>query len=188
MAPKLTLLQLTMKTMTVKAGLEVGTRPRPTSWPTAPFRGRATTLRKHFWGQFHQHFTSSFYECRSQKHVKDWRIDCIFCSFVICKLKSFSWNVDEIDTRSTFLLRLATIGRWNRIQGLISPTFYMLLLHEQIPKTQKIQLGHQSFLHFCDLCLKKLCVNKMLMKLTQGVSFIISIPAAFEPIIFCQKL
>ncbi len=34
--------------------------------------------------QFHQHFTSNFYECRSQKRKKDWHLDCISCSFGIC--------------------------------------------------------------------------------------------------------
>jgi len=35
-------------------------------------------------GQFLQHFTSSSYECWSQKRKKDWRLDCISCTFGIC--------------------------------------------------------------------------------------------------------
>jgi hypothetical protein len=41
---------------------------------------------------------------------------------------------------------------WNWHLGSKSPTFNTQLLQTQIPKVQKIQSSHQSFLHFCDLC------------------------------------
>jgi len=50
--------------------------------------------------QFHQCFTSSFYQPRSIKYKKDWLLDCIFCTFGICACKSCSQNIDEIDPRS----------------------------------------------------------------------------------------
>jgi len=53
---------------------------------------------RNIFGQFHQHFTSSFYACRFQKHKKDWWLDCIFCTFRICSCKSWTLNTDEIDT------------------------------------------------------------------------------------------
>jgi len=59
-------------------------------------------------GQFHQHSTSSFYMRRSQKRKKDWQLDCLFCAFRICKRKSFSYNVDEIDTMWQNIVRKST--------------------------------------------------------------------------------
>jgi len=41
-------------------------------------------------GQFHQHFKSSFYAHRSQKHKKVTQLGCIFCPFWICICKNFS--------------------------------------------------------------------------------------------------
>jgi len=35
------------------------------------------------WGQFHQHFTRSFYACRYHKRKKDPWLDCISCAFGI---------------------------------------------------------------------------------------------------------
>ena len=34
--------------------------------------------KKMTWGQFHQHFTSSFYMCRAQKHRKDGQLKQLF--------------------------------------------------------------------------------------------------------------
>jgi len=46
---------------------------------------------------FHQHFTSTFYAQRSQKHKKS---SVSFCAIGICACKSCSSNVCEIDYRS----------------------------------------------------------------------------------------
>jgi len=51
------------------------------------------------------------------------------------------------------------------LQGSISQTFYVQLLHVVIPKAQKNTVKPSVFLHFWDLCVQKLQVN-MLMKLT----------------------
>jgi len=45
-------------------------------------------MLKETFSQFYRHFTSSFYASRSQKRKKDWRLDCIFSSFVIFLSKS----------------------------------------------------------------------------------------------------
>ena len=54
-------------------------------------------------GRFHQHFTSSFYTCRSQNRKKDCQVKQLYCAFGICASKSCSLNVGEIDPRSASL-------------------------------------------------------------------------------------
>jgi len=49
--------------------------------------------------QFHQHFMSSIYTCRSQMRKKTVESCQSFCAFGICMHKSCSKNVDEIDPR-----------------------------------------------------------------------------------------
>jgi len=50
--------------------------------------------------RFHQHFTCSFYERRSQKSKKDWQLECIFLRFGICTCKKllvkYWWNWSQI--------------------------------------------------------------------------------------------
>jgi len=50
--------------------------------------------------QFHQHFTSSFYSCRSQKHKKYSQAVSIFCTFGFCMCKKLLvkcwWNWNQI--------------------------------------------------------------------------------------------
>ena len=43
-----------------------------------------------FWGQFHHHFTSSFYARRTQKRKKGQSTHVAFCNFGICMHKSCS--------------------------------------------------------------------------------------------------
>jgi len=54
------------------------------------------------WDQFHQHFTHSFYACRSQKHKKTVKSAVFFCAFEIYTHKSFKWNIGEIDPWGQF--------------------------------------------------------------------------------------
>ena len=42
----------------------------------------------YFWGQFHQHSTSSFYARRSQNRKKDSQVKQLFCAFGICAHRS----------------------------------------------------------------------------------------------------
>ncbi len=93
------------------------------------------------WGQFHQHSSSSFCMCRSQKHKKDSQLDCLFCAFGICAREICSYEEHW----------------WNWHLGWISPTFYTQLLSAQIPKTQKIQSSCQSFCAF-GTCTRKSCL------------------------------
>jgi len=39
---------------------------------------------------YHQHFRCNFYTRRFQKHKKYRQLDCIFCTFRICALKSYA--------------------------------------------------------------------------------------------------
>ena len=51
--------------------------------------------------QFHQHFTCSYFACRSQKCKKDSRVKQLFALLGSACVKAASKNIDEINTRST---------------------------------------------------------------------------------------
>ncbi len=55
-------------------------------------------------GQFHQHFTSSFYTPRSLKHKKTDGFTVFLGAFGICGRKSCWWNVPLITISITILL------------------------------------------------------------------------------------
>jgi len=56
------------------------------------------------WGQFHQHFPSSFYACRSQRCKKHWWLDCLFALLGSVGIKAAHKHVGEIDPWFTQLL------------------------------------------------------------------------------------
>ena len=49
------------------------------------------------WGQFHQHFTSSFYSCRSQMHKKPVKSSSFFELLGSALVKAARKNIGEID-------------------------------------------------------------------------------------------
>jgi len=49
------------------------------------------------WGRLHQHFRRSFYTLRSQKRIKDWKLDCLFAHLGYLYLKALRKHVKEID-------------------------------------------------------------------------------------------
>ena len=51
-------------------------------------------------GQFHEHFTSSFYARRSQKGQKDSQVKQLFALLGSACVKDVRKHVDEIDARS----------------------------------------------------------------------------------------
>ena len=56
------------------------------------------------WGQFHQHFTSSFYVCRSRKRKKRQSIHVAIWASGIARIKAEHKQVDEIDWDRMFRL------------------------------------------------------------------------------------
>ena len=64
---------------------------QPSSWPSPS------------WGQFHQHFTSSLYARRSQKHKKDSQFKQLLGLLGSACVKAANKHVDEIDPRCVFL-------------------------------------------------------------------------------------
>ena len=50
-------------------------------------------------GQFHQHSTSSFYACRSQKRKKDRQLKLLFALLGSARVKAARKHVGEIDPR-----------------------------------------------------------------------------------------
>ena len=57
---------------------------------------------RHLQGQFHQHFTSSFYTHRSQKREKDIQVKQLFALLGSVCVKTACKHVVEIDPRSRF--------------------------------------------------------------------------------------
>ncbi len=51
-------------------------------------------------GQLQQHFTRSFYKCRSQMHKRHWWIDCLFALLGSLCIKAVNKHVGDIDFRS----------------------------------------------------------------------------------------
>jgi len=80
----------------------------------------AKEAMQNIWGQFHQHFPSSFYKRRSQKHKKYCPLDWIFTILRSLQVKAVSKHVDEIDTWSEDLpnwIRDRLSGKAVRISG-----------------------------------------------------------------------
>ena len=57
----------------------------------------ATSTSWVIWGQFHQHFTSSFYVRRSQKHQKNSQVQQLFALLGSACIKAGRKHIEEID-------------------------------------------------------------------------------------------
>jgi len=67
---------------------------------------RMTSIFSSSWlsslGQFHQHVYAPLLRAQISKAQNDWQLDCIFCNFGICALKSYMLYDGEIDPLSHF--------------------------------------------------------------------------------------
>jgi hypothetical protein len=88
------------------------------------YKERSENIRS----RFHQHFTSSFYACRSQKHKNDSQVNSHFVLLWSTCLKALCKHVGEIDPwckNSTFKIDERTY--WKRVRKLVKYTTLLLL-------------------------------------------------------------
>ena len=63
------------------------------------FFWKKSSFHSEIWGQFQQHFTSSFYSRRSQKRKKDSQVKQLLALLGSARVKAAHIHVDEIDPR-----------------------------------------------------------------------------------------
>jgi hypothetical protein len=135
---------------------------------------------------FSNMFIRSFYVSRSQKRKNSVKLSVPFCTLGMCWCRSFTKNVDEIDSSSQFHQHFTS--NFSPAQTLcystsISPT----ILHPTIPVhlTGCFALRCAPIRSAYIYCIK--AVHGTLMKLTPVANVTNVLYAAFTQIVFCKK-
>ena len=80
-----------------KHDLQVKSGGRPSMTAHHRSASHLFSLNSSIRGQFHQHFTSSFYTCRSQKRQRDSQVKQLFALLGSVSVKAAHKHVDEVD-------------------------------------------------------------------------------------------